>query len=365
MAALLVVGAASALSWYKRVTTNIQSDEIAEVTAEVEGEPYYVLLLGGDSREGEESDVEGNRTDSIMVARVDEVNKNVQILSVPRDLRVYIDNEGWYKINAAYEFGELQGTMTAVEELMDIKISYYAFIYFSGFEQLVDKLGGVTVEVPEGTAYAGVYVPAGDAVRINGEEALTLARCRHGEPPDQGAYASGDYQRALNQRNLIKAIAKEILSKNVTEYPSLIEGLSECVETNMSVTKLINLATTMKGFDTESIDAAQLPVASSIINSDYCAILYEDVFEYLMDNFKNGRSLWEGMDNYTMWCNYENIGDDYIEGEHVCYTYYRTHFGEFLSSGTTEATDSSGTEEPTEEYSEDTGEDYSEGYSEE
>ena len=69
--------------------------------------------------------------------------------------------------------------------------------------QLVDKLGGVTVEVPEGTYYAGVSVPAGDAVQINGQEALVLARCRHGNPPDQGAYAMGDYQRTLNQRNLM------------------------------------------------------------------------------------------------------------------------------------------------------------------
>ena len=149
----------------------------------VADEPYYVLLLGGDSREGgdvkTEAD-EGNRTDSMMVARVDEKNKKVDLLSVPRDTRVYIEGHGHQTINPAIEFGGYDLAIKEVNELLGVgDWTTDAFIYFSGFEDLVDKLGGVTVEGPEGTEYAGVRVPAGDAVTINGQEALVLARCRH------------------------------------------------------------------------------------------------------------------------------------------------------------------------------------------
>ena len=354
LVALIVAGVAFA-NWFNRVSSNISSDEDVELTAEVADEPYYVLLLGSDSR-GEEAteDDAGNRTDSIMVARVDEQEQSVHLLSIPRDTRVWItaknNGEGGYdKINSAYAYGDahggkgLQSTIDTVEGILDIKISYYAFIYFDGFEQIVDTLGGVTVAVPEGTYYAGTWVPAGDAVTINGEEALVLARCRHGYPEDQGAYASGDYQRTINQRNLVKAIARKVLDQDVTQYPSLVESLSSCLETNMSVTKLISLATTMKGMDVDNMDAYSIPVCGLLADGSSCCGIYEDIFEVLQPNFVNGRDIMYGMDNYNWYAINYDMTNYYTDGPLYSYAMYRdTPFGEFLSS--TDTTSTSGTE---------------------
>ena len=104
---LVGVGIAAAV-WYNDIVENISSDgDISNLAAPVADEPYYVLLIGCDSREGfdeEPSDgSEGERTDSIMVARIDEKSKAVSIISVPRDLRVNIEGHGYSKINAVVD----------------------------------------------------------------------------------------------------------------------------------------------------------------------------------------------------------------------------------------------------------------------
>ena len=329
VAILAGVGVAGAL-WYNNIASNLRgNNNITATTAATADEPYYVLLLGGDSREGDvktEAD-EGNRTDSMMVARVDEKNKKVDLLSVPRDTRVYIEGHGHQKINSAIEFGGYDLAIKEVNELLGIKINYYAFIYFSGFEDLVDKLGGVTVEVPEGTEYAGVRVPAGDAVTINGQEALVLARCRHGVPADQGAYAMGEYQRTLNQRNLIKAIGKKILESDATKMPDLITGLSECVETNMDISRIIQLASNMRGMDLESdLVSRAIPEAGATIDGAWYGVIFQDLFPTLQKNFIAGKDPYDGFPSSF---DIEHIGDEcgtgnYTDGPIYSYTNYQT-----------------------------------------
>ena len=339
--AVVLVGVGIAFaSWYGDISKNIEAKgDITNLAAPVADEPYYVLLIGSDSREGfsEEpvGDSVGERTDSIMVARVDEKNKKVSIISMPRDLRVNVNGYGYCKINSAVEHGGYDTVIKLLNQILGISINYYAKIYFNGFEELVDTLGGVTVEVPEGTTYNYVDVPAGDAVTINGVQALTLARCRHGWPPDEGAYAMGDYQRTLNQRNLVKAIAKKVLEQDVTKIPGLITSLSHCVETNMSVEKIIGLATNMKGMNTDEMESAQLPIGASTIGDEWYALLYQDVYELMDNNFKSGKALFDGLDNFNFECNDDDVKGNYIDGPVYSYTTYTAANGSPYSSGYT------------------------------
>ncbi len=326
------VGTAAAI-WYNGVLTTLRGDNQITNTEQVVSttEPYYVLLLGGDSRDDTDED---NRTDSIMVARVDETNKQVGILSIPRDTRVYIDGHGYCKINAAIEYGGYNRVVECVNNILGIKINYYAFIYFDGFQDLVEALGGVTVAVPEGTYYEGVWVPAGDEVEINGEEALVLARCRHGYPPDSGAYAMGDFQRTLNQRNLIKAIAKKVLAQDVSRMPSLIEGLAKCIETNMDASKIVSLAQNMKGMDTDEIDAAQLGIAGATIKGEWYGIVFKDVYEVMKANFTSGKDILDGLGSYNIEMNDSDCGSRYTDGPLFAYTSYTDLYGDPTGAGT-------------------------------
>ena len=273
--------------WYASLAAAMRPGEDVSkvVTFPLPGKPYYVLLLGSDSREDTADD---SRADSIMLARVDELAKKVTIVSLPRDLRVEIPGHGTDKLNASFAYGGVSCCIETVEKFANVDISYYACIYFSGFEQLVDDLGGVTVEVPEGTYYDGVRVPAGDAVTIDGEEALVLARCRHGDPPDQGAYAAGDYQRTLNQRNLVKAIAKKALHAPLWKMPGVITSVAQCVETNMPPYKLAFLALAMHGMDTDSMYMAVVPSSPKYINGVSYVIADNNAWSAMMTRVKAG-----------------------------------------------------------------------------
>ena len=183
--AVVIVVVLAIVGWYLQVSLAMRpSDDVSgSVSGPGIGKPYYVLLMGSDSRDEAEDTA---RADSMILCRVDEAAKQVTMVSMPRDLLVEIPGHGKGKLNSALAYEGYSGAIDAVSKVAGVPISYYATIYFSGFEKLVDDLGGVTVQVPEGTYYDGVWVPAGDASRINGKEALVLARCRHGNPPDQG-----------------------------------------------------------------------------------------------------------------------------------------------------------------------------------
>ena len=285
--AAIAVMVALALVFYGQVASALTASEdvSGSVTAAKLGEPYYVLLLGSDSR-AEETDVA--RADSIMLVRVDESAKQVSIVSLPRDLMIEIDGHGTVKLNSALTYGGFSGAIDAVSELAGVDISYYATIYFSGFEELVDDLGGVTVEVPEGTYYEGVWVEAGDAVEIDGEEALVLARCRHGNPPDEGAYAAGDYQRTANQRNLMKAIVKKIMQGPIWKMPSSILAVARCVETNMSAGQLIKVALAMRGMDADSMYTAVAPAYSSYVGGVSYEVIDDDEWAAMLSRLEAG-----------------------------------------------------------------------------
>ena len=270
-----------AVVWYNSIASAMKpSEDVSGSTvAETFGQPYYVLLLGSDSRTGASG---SSRSDTIMLTRVDESKKQVTIVSIPRDTRVKITGHGYSKINAAYAYGGISSTISTVSDFSGVGISYYAIIYFSGFKDLVDELGGVVCYVPPNTHYNGVYVKAGTH-KLNGKEALTLARCRK-------TYATGDYQRTQNQRNLMKAIVKKILQQPAWEIPSLLSTFAKCVETNMPVYKLIWLSLDMKGMDTDSIYSATVPSSSQTIGGVSYVIADETEWKAMMQRVEAGES---------------------------------------------------------------------------
>ena len=288
IAVVLGVLLLACIIWYARVSINMapSEDVSSSVTAPGFGEPYYVLLLGSDSR-SEKGDVA--RADSIILCRVDEGAKQVTLISLPRDLRVEIPGHGMGKLNSSLTYGGFSGAIQAVSKEAGVPISYYAVIYFSGFKKLVNDLGGVRVEVPEGTYYNGTWVPAGKNVKINGKQALVLARCRHGNPPDQGAYAAGDFQRTKNQRNLMKAIAKKALKKGPLELPGLIDTVSQCVETNMPAYKMAFLANALRGMDTDGMYMAVVPSSAMYIDGVSYVVADEAAWQAMMERVKAGK----------------------------------------------------------------------------
>ena len=214
------------------------------------GEPYYVLLLGSDWRENsgtsDKAEMSGDqqRSDVIILARMDEANKQVTLVSVPRDTRWYYEGQV-YKINEAYNIGGAALETKAVSELTGVPIAHTIETHFSGLEALVDALGGIEVDVPQKIKYKDaltgekVTVEAGRQV-LTGQQAQIFARVRK-------AYGGEDSKRQSNVRVLLEAIADSIRSKPFFEYPGLGLKVADCLGSDMSIIDFAGMASKFLG----------------------------------------------------------------------------------------------------------------------
>ena len=236
---------------------------ITDAEQEEEVEPFYVLLLGSDARSSETS-----RSDVLILARVDPANAAVTLISIPRDTMVYIEGYGTQKINAAYAYGGAALAVEVVEEYAGVDISHYAEVHFYEFEELIDSLGGIEVDVPEDVSVDGVIVEAGEQT-LTGEEALAVARDRH-------HVTGGDFGRNQAQRIIVEAVLEKVLSVSAAELPGVVSDIAECVTTDYSVTELVELATEFYGQDLTFYSASCPSYTYNSGGVSYVATMYDE-----------------------------------------------------------------------------------------
>lgn len=245
---------------------------------------FYMMLLGSDTRE---RTVDGyGRSDSNIVARVDPIEHQVTLLSIPRDTKINIPGYGTQKFNAAYAFDGPAGAIEAAEELLDIEISHYAEVSFDDLANLVDAVGGVDVYNEsrinnkkcdwDGNHY---IIEEGDQ-HLSGGEALTFARNRD--------YPDGDFTRQKHQRMVIEAIADAVLAAPITSIPGIIEAAVDCVVTDLSVMDIIGLAQNFATGDEIVMYSCMLPSYTKMIKGISFVICDEEKTAEMMKAFKAG-----------------------------------------------------------------------------
>jgi len=219
------------------------------------GQRLNVLLLGIDARNGETM----ARTDTMILASVDTKSKQMSLLSIPRDTRVNIPKHGWDKINCAAELGGPEASMKVVSDLLGIPVKYYVQANFNGFKNIVDALGGVTLDVDQDMNHedetdGGVYeINLKKGVqRLDGDKALQYVRFRD--------YPMGDIERTAHQQKFLVTLAKEMLQPGtILKLPSLVPEINKHVKTNLSVNDMVTLASAGKKLEDGSIVAQTLP----------------------------------------------------------------------------------------------------------
>jgi LCP family protein required for cell wall assembly len=220
-------------------------------------DPFWVLLMGTDNREGYEIP----RSDTLILARIDQQNKAAAMVSIPRDLYVEIPGYGYDKINAAYAFAEIEEpgsgpalTIKTVQAFAGVDISYFAQIDFSGLERLVDGLGGVEVDVPVdiiGDVDAGGLDIYAGLQTLDGAHALTFCRSRQ--------FYVSDFQRQANQRTFLQALAKQVLSSDLPTIAATVTNMADMTFTNMELPTLIKIAQGMQGIQENGIHTYYVP----------------------------------------------------------------------------------------------------------
>ncbi len=225
------------------------------IPIEVTPEPWEgsdrvtILLMGLDFRDWV-ANMGAPRSDSMFLVTIDPITQEAGMLSIPRDLWVEIPGFGFNRINTAYMFGEaysLPGggpglAMQVVENLLGIPIQYYAVIEFPTFENLIDEIGGIDVEVKERIKIAPIGRDAfwldPKPYHLDGAETLAYARVRK--------YGGGDFGRAGRQQQVALAVMDRVVGFDmiptlVTKAPGLYLQLSEGIKTNMSLQEMIAL----------------------------------------------------------------------------------------------------------------------------
>lgn len=208
-----------------------EASEKPEPPPPASGEPLNVLILGVDRRP---SEVEGasSRSDTIMLAQVSPGSGRIELLSVPRDLFVEVEPGVEDRINTAYAYGGIEQATAVMEGLTGVPIDAHAIIDFQGFEDVIDAIGGVEVDVAD--EVPPKYEIADGPQTLNGEQALFFARYR--------GTAGGDLDRIERQQQLLAALRAKMLGWNtVTTLPSVLRIANANVDTDLGLVQAISL----------------------------------------------------------------------------------------------------------------------------
>lgn len=247
------------------------------------GDDINILLVGSDSRSGENGSIGGKvaggmRSDTTMIMHISADRSRIDFLSIPRDMRVRVSDckmldgsikKGWTgKFNIAFSNGGINGneaeaaacTMQTLIDLTGIEFDHYAVVDFAGFENMIDAVDGVPMCIPKkiDDRRSKLHIKAGAQV-LDGKTALAYARVRH--------IGDGtDLQRIERQHELMDNLAKKVLGMNVlTDAPQLTlllksAGESMTMDPDLgSFTYLVGLAYSLRNLSYDNINFMTVP----------------------------------------------------------------------------------------------------------
>jgi len=194
-----------------------------------------ILLIGVDAREGETV----SRSDTMMLLSIDKAQRKIKLTSFLRDTWVEIPGKYSAKLNAACSLGGAQLVIDTIEYNFKIKIDNYMLVSFDVFKSIVNRLGGVEVDITEREAkYLRnvvhlTTIKAGEDIHLNGGQALWYCRIR---------YLDDDFMRTSRQRKVMSAIFKKARKTSVVELAKITNDALPMIESDMSAATLTNLA---------------------------------------------------------------------------------------------------------------------------
>ena len=290
---VLVILIGTVLGFYKHIKNKIYVKKEPSISnndsefKEVEG-ITNVLLIGVDARDLDEP----CRSDSMIIATLDNNNKKVKLTSLFRDTLVDIPGHGEAKLNSAYMLGGPELLMKTVKETYNVSIDKYIIINFWGFETIVDYIGGIEVDVKdyqleELNKYIGESTGGNDCPvektgiqTLNGKQALSYARIR---------YNVGDeYERTDRQREVIFKVIEKLQNTKPSKYLGVMNTMLEYIKTNIDPLEALNMAYTIYKFPSLDVEQLQIPLVALSETRNYKEL--GSVF--LMDRLQNASILY-------------------------------------------------------------------------
>lgn len=245
----VVAGAVYLSGKMDRLDTETLDKSALEINNEVERKEGYlnVALFGVDTRDGNFED--GSRSDTIMIASLNQATGEVKICSVYRDTLLQQSDGTYNKANAAYSFGGAEGAVAMLNKNLDMDISHYVTVDFNALVDVIDDLGGIELDLTDEEVYwTNGYCNETSKVTghkleelthagkqtLNGVQATSYCRIR---------YTTGDdYKRTERQRTVLEQIAKKAQKADLKTINKIINDVFDEVSTNFTLAEMLSYA---------------------------------------------------------------------------------------------------------------------------
>ena len=261
MLLVIVIGGGAAAAAY--VTSKMDKMEVEqldanklEINQEVEHKTGYlnVALFGVDSRDA--SLGKGTRSDTIMIASLNQETGEVKISSIYRDTLLQQSDGTYNKANAGYSFGGVEGAVALLNKNLDMNIEHYVTVNFNALSDVIDALGGLDIEMTHEEALLtnGYYEETAKVtgreyevvdgneglIHVNGGQATSFCRIR---------YTKGDdFKRTERQRMVIEKVVEKLQSANLATINKIIDDVFEEIGTNFTLTEILSYAKDFKKY---------------------------------------------------------------------------------------------------------------------
>ena len=225
------------------------------------GEPVSILWLGVDT--GDLGRTEQGRSDSMVVLTINPHTQKTTLFSIPRDTYTEIVGNGTSdKINHAYAFGGTAMSINTVQQMLDIPIDFYVMVNMAGIQEVVDAVGGITVESPLAFIQNGYDFVEGTN-QLDGDAALAFARMRYEDP-------AGDTGRQGRQRQVIEGVIHKLATpETLLNYQTILQSLSSNVQTSFQLSDFYTLQNQDYLGAVDNINQQQLGGTGDMMNGIY------------------------------------------------------------------------------------------------
>lgn len=262
--------------------------------------PVNILVLGMDIGDAEQAESQvGQRTDTMMLFNYNPVTKKAQIVSIPRDTYIEIDDTvnqyggNYWKMNVAYTIGGDEEVTKQVEDILDIQVNYLVKIDYDAFRNIIDAIGGVEMYIEQDMYYDDyeqdlhINFNAGETVHLDGKKAEEFFRWRKNN--DGTGLENGDLDRIKNQQKFIGKVIEKCLSPSiVVKIPKILNTVSDSLDTNMDVNQMIKYSTQLVKLGKEDITMTALQGVPRDINKESFIIYDREMNLDILESLRSG-----------------------------------------------------------------------------
>lgn len=252
----------------QEIMDNIQSNSI---DIPYNNDVLNILLIGTDDRE----DVQGSRSDSMILCSLNKKTKEITLTSLMRDCYVEIPDHGNNRLNAAYAFGGTQLLIDTIEQNFKIDIDRYVKVNFFSFMDIVDAIGGVDIDLSDDeirvlNLYLGevneildeegtdaISGPAG-VYHLNGKQALAYSRNRY--------TGNSDFSRTERQRNVLNAIKESVKNSSIIELNNLLNVILPYITTDLTKGECFSLLLDAPSYLSNEMTSSRIPYDGTFTN---------------------------------------------------------------------------------------------------